>query len=85
MYKNIFLLKNIFVRFLQLTGPYWDDWSQLGYNIPGDCTVVPRDSNMTHLCSPDAFTVPAGVTLPVNITHCEACTGSVYKYVASQL
>ena len=67
------------VKFLQLTGPYWEDWSKMGYNVPEDCSIVHRDANETFLCSPDALDVPEGLTLPVTISHCESCNSSVYK------
>ena len=67
------------VKFLQLTSPYWEDWTQMGYNLPDGCSLVHKDSNETFLCSPDAFEIPNGLTLPVIITHCEACSSSVYR------
>ena len=67
------------VKFLQLTGPYWEDWTKMGYNVPEDCSIVHRDANETFLCSPDALDVPEGLTLPVTISHCESCNSSVYK------
>ena len=71
------------VKMLQLTSPYWDDWADMGYNLPDGCLLVTKDSNMTHLCTSDAFTIPEGVTLPVDITLCEACfIDNKYTFVA---
>ena len=71
------------VKMLQLTSPYWDDWAEMGYNLPDGCLLVTQDSNMTHLCTSDAFTIPEGVTLPVDITLCEACfIDNKYIFVA---
>eukprot|EP00090_Calanus_glacialis_P005272 TRINITY_DN14088_c0_g1_i1.p1 TRINITY_DN14088_c0_g1~~TRINITY_DN14088_c0_g1_i1.p1 ORF type:complete len:1071 (+),score=285.92 TRINITY_DN14088_c0_g1_i1:327-3215(+) len=65
------------VKFVQLTAPYWGNWTTLGYQPPPGCEVVPNGSNLTQFCSPDAFLVPDGLTLDVNITHCEACLDTV--------
>ena len=66
------------VKFLQLTSPYWSNWTMMGYQLPEGCQLVPHNSNLTHLCSNDAFIIPAGITLPVNITHCQACVSGYY-------
>jgi len=69
------------VKFVQLTNAYWGDWTALGYQTPPGCQVVERDSNLTQFCSPDAFLVPEGLAVDVNITHCEACeTGERWGY-----
>ena len=68
------------VKFVQLTAPYWEDyaanWTMLGYQTPPGCYIVPRSSNLTQFCAPDAFEVPAGVALNVSLSHCEACVPS---------
>ena len=65
------------VKFVQLTAPYWKDyvanWTMLGYRPPHGCDIVTQASNLSRFCAPDAFVVPAGVSLNLTITHCEAC------------
>ena len=61
------------VKFVQLTEPYWGDWTQLGYKLPPGCHLVTEDNKLSRYCSLAAFTVPPGLSLPVNITHCQAC------------
>ena len=65
------------VKFVQLTAPYWTDyaanWTMLGYVPPPGCDIVARNSNLTQYCSPDAFTIPEGMSLNLTISHCEAC------------
>ena len=61
------------VKFVQLTGPYWGDWTRLGYNVPAGCHLVTQDNKLSRYCQLTAFTLPPGLSLPVNITHCQAC------------
>lgn len=62
------------VKFVQLTASYWSDWTSLGYSPPPGCQLVTEDSSLASLCLPGAFTVPPGLNIPVNITHCQAGT-----------
>ena len=65
------------VKFVQLTAPYWKDyaanWTQLGYRPPPGCDIVTRQSNLSQFCDPDAFHLPAGMSIETVISHCEAC------------
>jgi predicted ferric reductase len=43
--------------------------------------VVPRESNLTQFCLPDAFHVPDALAGQVNITHCQSCqAGQKWRY-----
>ena len=65
------------MKFVQLTAPYWKDyaanWTMLGYAPPPGCDIVTRQSNLSQFCPPDAFNLPAGMTIEPVITHCQAC------------
>ena len=62
---------------MQLTAPYWKDyaanWTVLGYVPPPGCDIVTRQSNLSQFCDPDAFNLPAGLSIETSISHCEAC------------
>merc|ERR1719220_585957 len=105
------------VRFVQLSAPYWQDWTKLGYQSPEGCTVQPfqhdlghhdhdhdhdlshhdfslsniSDRNLSNPASASNFSglgasidltsfpcnsiPPPGLSIPVNITHCQVCLG----------
>jgi len=78
------------VRFVQLSAPYWQDWTKLGYQTPEGCTLqniseqnLSSSSNTSQLSGssidlssfPCNSIPPTGLSIPVNITHCQVCVG----------